>query len=41
MKINTSKSNIMIFNKAKNFDFQPEYAFRKGQTLSVIEETRL
>ena len=41
MKINTSKSNIMIFNKAKNFDFQPEYAFRNGQTLSVIEETRL
>ena len=41
MKINTSKSNIMIFNKAKNFDFQPEYAFRNGQTLSVIEETRV
>ena len=31
----------MIFNKAKNYDFQPEYAFRDGQTLSVIEETRL
>ena len=31
----------MIFKKAKNFDFQPEYAFCDGQTLSVIEETRL
>ena len=41
MKINASKSNIMIFNKAKNNDFQPEYAFSDGQTLSVIEETRL
>ena len=36
MKINTSKSNIMIFNNSKNYDFQPEYAFRDGQTLSVI-----
>ena len=32
MKINSSKSNIMIFDKSKNYDFQPEY---------VIEETRL
>ena len=41
MKINTTKSNIMIFNKAKNHDFQPEYAFSDGQTLEVLEETRL
>ena len=31
----------MIFNKAKNYDFEPEYAFRDGQTLTVLEETRL
>ena len=31
----------MIFSKAKKYDFQPEYAFSDGQTLSVIEETRL
>ena len=41
MKINTTKSNIMIFNKAKSHDFQPEYAFSDGQTLEVLEETRL
>ena len=41
MKINTSKSNIMIFNRAKNHDFQPEYAFSDGETLNVLEETRL
>ena len=31
----------MIFNKSKNFDFQPEFCFNNGQTLDVIEETRL
>ena len=41
MKINTSKSNIMLFNRAKKHDFQPEYAFSDGQKLNVLEETRL
>ena len=41
MKINTSKSNIMIFNRAKNHDFPPEYAFSDGEQLDVVEEIRL
>ena len=41
MKINESKSKIMIFNKSRNYDFPPELAFRNGQNLEVFEETKL
>ena len=41
MKINESKSKIMIFNKSKKFDFPPEYSFKDGNFLEVLEETKL
>ena len=41
MKINSSKSKIMIFNKSKNYDFPPEYAFKDGKNLEVLEVTKL
>ena len=41
MKINENKSKIMIFNKSKNYDFQPEFSFSSGKNLEVIEQTRL
>ena len=41
MKINKKKSNIMIFNKSKKYDFPPEFAFSNGVNLDCIEETKL
>ena len=41
MRINESKSKIMIFNKSRKYDFQPEFSFNDGETLEVVEETRL
>ena len=41
MKINSSKSKIMIFNKSRNYDFPPEYSFKDGQNLEVLEDTKL
>ena len=41
MKINTDKSKIMIFNKSKKYDFPPEYSFRNGENLEVLEQTKL
>ena len=31
----------MIFNKSRKYDFPPEYKFRDGQILDVLEETKL
>ena len=41
MKINEFKSKVMIFNKSKSYDFQPEFSFSSGINLDVIEQTRL
>ena len=41
MKINESKSKIMLFNRSKKFDFPPEYSFSNGQNLEVMDETKL
>ena len=41
MKINEAKSKVMIFNKSRNFDFPPEFAFQNNEMLEVLEETRL
>ena len=41
MKINESKSNVIIFNKSRKFDFPPEVFFSDGQILDVVEKTRL
>ena len=36
MRINESKSKVMIFNKSRKFDFPPEFAFRNGENLDVV-----
>ena len=41
MKINQSKSKVLIFNKSKSYDFTPEFSFSSGLNLEVIEQTRL
>ena len=41
MKINASKSKVMIFNKSRKYDFPPEYSFSDGQFLEVLGETKL
>ena len=41
MRINESKSKIMLFNRSKKFDFPPEYSFSNGQNLEVLEEMKL
>ena len=41
MQINESKSKVMIFNKSRKYDFPPEYAFRNGEILECLEETKL
>ena len=41
MRINESKSKILIFNKSRNYDFPPEFSFSNGDHLEVLEEVRL
>ena len=41
MRINESKSKVILFNKSRKFDFPPEFAFKNGEILEVLEETRL
>ena len=41
MKINAAKSKVMIFNRSRKYDFPPELSFRDGQTLEVLEQTKL
>ena len=41
MKINSTKSKVMIFNRSKKFDFMPEIEFSEGQVGEVVEEMKL
>ena len=41
IKINPEKSNVMVFNKSRKFDFPPEMKFQDGNILECVEETRL
>ena len=41
MKINEKKSNVMIFNKSKNYEFPPRFAVSNGDYLECVEETKL
>ena len=41
LKINESKTKIMIFNTSRKFDFPPELSFANGQILDVVNETLL
>ena len=41
MKINAKKTNIMLFNTSKNYDFPPEFKLNDGEYLGVLSEARL
>ena len=41
MKVNESKSKVLIFNKSRKRDFPPEFSFSNNENLEVVEETRL
>ena len=41
MVINEKKSNLMVFNKSRKIDFLPEFAFKNGNNLEVVDRTRL
>ena len=41
MKINKKKSNVMMFNKSRKYDFPPELKFSDGTNLDVISEVKL
>ena len=41
MKINESKSKVMLFNKSRKFDFPPEFSFQNGEVLECVEKTKL
>ena len=41
MKINESKSNIMVFTNSRKFDFPPEFAFKNSSNLAVLETEKL
>ena len=41
MKVNAKKTNIMLFNTSKNYDFPPEFKLSDGEYLGVLSESRL
>ena len=41
MKINRDKSNIMLFNPSRKYDFPPEMNFSDGKYLDVVSQTKL
>jgi len=41
MKVNKKKTNIMLFNRSKKYDFLPTISFSDGEPLEVINETKL
>ena len=41
MKINTKKTNVMVFNSSRTLDFLPKLQISENQDLEVVEEQRL
>ena len=41
MKINQTKSKVILFNNAVKYDFQPNLSLQNGSQLEVVEEIRL
>jgi hypothetical protein len=41
MKVNFSKTKVMLFNRSKKFDFMPEISGSCGQNLEVVETIKL
>ena len=41
MKINAKKSKVILFNKARKWDFPPEVSFSDNENLEVVSEMKL
>ena len=41
MKINPKKSQVILFNKSRNWDFLPEVSFSDGKHLESVSEMKL
>ena len=41
MKLNQSKTNIMMFNTARKWDFPPEVYFQNGNNLELVKKIKL
>ena len=41
MVINKNKTNVIIFNKSRNWDFPPELHFNDGTQIEYVSETKL
>ena len=41
MKINPKKSQVILFNKSRNWDFPPEVSFADGNNLEYVSELKL
>ena len=41
MQINESKTNVMLFNRSKKFDFAPNLKIGDSGPLSVVEEVKI
>ena len=41
MMINMPKTNVMLFNRSRNWSFPPEISFQDGTALNCISETKL
>ena len=41
LKVNQGKTQVMLFNKARKWDFPPELKYKDGSQVKIIEETKL
>ena len=41
MKLNDQKTKVILFNKARNYDFMPKCYFEKNENLQVVEKLKL
>ena len=41
MKISPKKSQVILFNKSRNWDFPPEVSFAKGNNREYVSELKL
>ena len=41
MKVNPTKTKVLLFNKSRNYDFPPEVNFSNGEKLEVVSEIKL
>ena len=41
MKLNSDKTKVILFNRSRKYDFQPECYFHEGDLLDVVEEVKL